>query len=150
MLKHEEYMRLALDEAKMAFEENEVPVGAVGVYNDQVIALAHNLRERDQDPLAHAEMYVLYKASRHLRSWRLEDLIMYVTLEPCIMCMGALLQSRIKHLIFGAMDPKAGACGSLYDLSSDKRFNHQIKVDSGVLAEESSQLIKKFFEERRK
>ena len=149
MLKYEEYMRLALNEAEQAYKENEVPVGAIGIYDNQVIALAHNMRERDQDPLAHAEMYVLYKASRHLRSWQLDDLTVYVTLEPCLMCMGALLQSRVKHLVFGAMDPKGGACGSLYDLSNDKRLNHQIKVVRGVLADESSRLLKKFFKEKR-
>jgi len=149
MLKHEEYMQLALKEAEKAYQDDEVPVGAIGVMNDQVIAMAHNLREKNQDPLAHAEMYVLYKAARHLNSWRLSDLVVYVTLEPCLMCMGALLQARIKMLVFGAMDPKAGACGSLYDLSSDARLNHQIKVYSGVLADNSSRLLKRFFKEKR-
>lgn len=149
MLKHEHYMELALREAEQAVAEREVPVGAVGVYDDQVIALSHNVRERDQDPLAHAEMYILYKASRHLNSWRLEDLTLYVTLEPCLMCMGALLQARVKHLVFGAMDPKAGACGSLYNLSNDQRLNHTIKVTSGVMADQCGSMLKDFFAQLR-
>lgn len=149
MSRHSEYMTLALKEAKQAYREGEVPVGAVGVYEGEVIAMAHNVRERDQDPLAHAEMYILYKASRHLESWRLDDLTVYVTLEPCLMCMGALLQARVKTLVFGAMDPKAGACGSLYDLSNDKRLNHRITVHSGMMADESERLLKKFFQDLR-
>lgn len=149
MKTHETYMKLALAEAQEAFEIGEVPVGAVGVYHNEVIAVAHNLRERDQDPLAHAEMAVLAEAARKLGTWRLEELCLYVTLEPCIMCVGALLQARVPRLVFGAMDPKAGAVGSLYDLANDPRLNHQMDVTSGVLAEESGQLLRRFFQNLR-
>ena len=142
-------MRLALQEAAQAAREEEVPVGALGVYHGEIIAQAHNVRERDQDPLAHAEITVISQAAKQLNSWRLEELIVYVTLEPCPMCMGALLQARVPQLVYGAMDPKAGACGSLYDLSNDERLNHRIDVTRGVLAEECGQVLKDFFRERR-
>lgn len=145
----QEAMRLALAEARQAAAEGEVPVGAVGIVHGEVVARAHNLRERDQDPLAHAELAVLRQAAVALRSWRLEDLTLYVTLEPCLMCMGALLQARVPRLVFGALDPKAGACGSLYDVSNDPRLNHRIKVTAGVLAEESEQLLQDFFRQLR-
>ncbi len=147
---HEKYMQLALEAAQEAYNSDEVPVGAVAVYHNDVIARSHNQRESHQDPLGHAEIAVITEASRRLGSWRLEDVTLYVTLEPCLMCMGALLQSRVPKLVFGAMDPKAGACGSLYDVSNDARLNHAIEVVSGVLAEESSQLLKKFFQEKRR
>ena len=143
-------MQLALEAAQEAYNSDEVPVGAVAVYHNDVIARSHNQRESHQDPLGHAEIAVITEASRRLGSWRLEDVTLYVTLEPCLMCMGALLQSRVPKLVFGAMDPKAGACGSLYDVSNDARLNHAIEVVSGVLAEESSQLLKKFFQEKRR
>lgn len=149
MDKHAEYMLQALEVAKQAYAADEVPVGAVAVFNDEVISQAYNQREQDQSPLAHAEILLLDQIARRLNSWRLEDVTVYVTLEPCLMCMGALLQARVPRLVFGAMDPKAGACGSLYDLSDDARLNHRIEVVSGVLAVESSELLKRFFAERR-
>ena len=142
-------MRLALQEAKQAYAEEEVPVGAVAIYHNEVIASAHNVRETTQDPLAHAEVTVLLQAAQQLHSWRLEELIVYVTLEPCLMCMGALLQARVPKLVFGAMDPKAGACGSLYDLSNDERLNHRIVVTSGVMATECTELLQRFFKKLR-
>ncbi len=149
MPNHEYYMRMALQEAAQAAREEEVPVGALGVYHEEIIAQAHNVRERDQDPLAHAEIAVISQAAKQLNSWRLEELIVYVTLEPCPMCMGALLQARVPKLVYGAMDPKAGACGSLYDLSNDDRLNHRIDVTRGVLAEECGQVLKDFFRSKR-
>jgi tRNA(adenine34) deaminase len=146
---HEDYMKMALEEARLASSENEVPVGAIGLIGDRVIAQGHNEREKEKDPLAHAEMVVIAEAASQLRTWRLTELTVYVTLEPCLMCMGALLQGRIPRLIFGAMDPKAGACGSLYNLSKDGRLNHQIEVVSGILAKESSKLLKEFFQTKR-
>ncbi len=149
MLNNEEYMLLCLAEAQQAYQAEEVPVGGIAVYQEEVIARAHNTRERNQDPLAHAEMLLIQQAAQYLNSWRLENVIIYVTLEPCLMCMGALLQARIPKVVFGAMDPKAGAAGSLYDLSDDARLNHRIELVPGILAEESSQLLKKFFQEKR-
>lgn len=144
------YMAMALEEAQVAVSEREVPVGALAVVGDRIIGRGHNRRERQQSPLAHAEIEVLAAACRELRSWRLEDLTLYVTLEPCIMCMGAMLQARVKRLVFGAMDPKAGACGSLYNLATDQRLNHQIEVVSGVMAKEAGAILKKFFANLRK
>ncbi len=149
MSEPEIFMRQALAEAELAAQRDEVPVGAIAVYHNEIIARGHNLRERTQDPLGHAELIVLSQAAKQLNSWRLEEVILYVTLEPCLMCMGALLQARVPQLVFGAMDPKAGACGSLYDVSNDARLNHRIEVTSGVLAEESSQLLKTFFASKR-
>lgn len=142
---HEFYMQQALAEARQANQEGEVPVGAVVVFQGQVIGRGHNRREMKQDPLAHAELEAIQAAAGYLRSWRLEDVALYVTLEPCLMCMGALLQARVPQLIFGALDPKAGACGSLYNLSADSRLNHQIEVTQGVCAEAASQLLQDFF-----
>lgn len=143
------YMREALAEARQANQEGEVPIGAVVVFQGQVIGRGHNRREMKQDPLAHAELEAIQAAAGYLRSWRLEDVALYVTLEPCLMCMGALLQARVPQLIFGALDPKAGACGSLYNLSADSRLNHQIEVTQGVCAKESIQLLQDFFRDLR-
>jgi tRNA(adenine34) deaminase len=138
-------MRVALDQARAAASEGEVPVGAVVVYDAQVLARAHNLRETRGDALAHAELLALAEASRAIPGWRLERTTLYVTLEPCAMCAGALVQSRVERLVYGAADPKAGFCGSLGDLVRDPRLNHRLEVRAGVLAEESSELLRTFF-----
>jgi len=143
------YMQMALAEARKAYQRAEVPIGAVVVCNDQVVGRGFNLREQTQDPTSHAEMIALREAAANEASWRLEDCQLYVTLEPCPMCAGAILQSRIKRLVYGASDPKAGAVRSLYQLLDDNRFNHQVEVEAGVLEKESAQLLKDFFRELR-
>ncbi|MDI6843296.1 MAG: tRNA adenosine(34) deaminase TadA [Anaerosomatales bacterium] len=143
------YMTIALEEARAAAEEGEVPIGAVVVCDGAVIARAHNRRETDADPTAHAEMIAIREAARKLGRWRLSDCTVYVTLEPCPMCAGAMHQARIERLVFGARDPKAGAVGTLYDLSSDERLNHRFTVTSGVLAEECAAVLRRFFERLR-
>jgi tRNA(adenine34) deaminase len=144
-----ELMQEALREAEIAYSHQEVPIGAVVVYQNKIIARAHNRKEELQDPTAHAEILALQQASRYLGSWHLEDIDLYVTLEPCPMCSYAMLQARIKRLIFGTPDPKAGAAGSIIDIVQDKRFNHQIEVVSGVLEKECSLILQRFFKERR-
>ncbi len=139
------FMQQALREAEKAALRREAPVGAVAVLGEKVIARSHNLRETKQDPLGHAEIYLLSKAAKKLGRWRLSDVTLYVTLEPCLMCMGALIQARVGRLVFGAFDPKAGACGSLYDLSKDSRLNHRIEVTPGVLEKECSRILSDFF-----
>jgi tRNA(adenine34) deaminase len=143
-------MTMALEEAGLAFAEGEVPVGAVGVIQDKVVVRAHNRREAEQSPLGHAEIMVIDQAARQLKTWRLTELTLYVTLEPCLMCLGAMLQARIPKLVFGCRDPKAGACGSLYSLAEDDRLNHRIEVEEGILADHCSQILKDFFKERRR
>ncbi|RAK04999.1 tRNA(adenine34) deaminase [Halanaerobium saccharolyticum] len=143
------YMQMALAEARKAYQKAEVPIGAVVVCDDQVVGRGFNLREQTQDPTSHAEMIALREAAANEASWRLEDCQLYVTLEPCPMCAGAILQSRIKRLVYGASDPKAGAVRSLYQLLDDNRFNHQVEVEAGVLEKESAQLLKDFFRELR-
>jgi len=142
-------MRLALDEARQAGEAGEVPVGAVVVAGGQVVAAAGNRRESAADPTAHAEILALKAAARSLGSWRLDDATVYVTLEPCPMCAGALVAARVARLVFAAPDPKAGACGSLYNLCADPRLNHEIPVDSGVLGPEAAELLSGWFAARR-
>jgi tRNA(adenine34) deaminase len=137
-------MKAALTEAKKAYLIDEVPVGAVIVYNNKIIARGHNTREKEQSVLGHAEINAIRKASKKVGSWRLEDCEMYVTLEPCSMCSGAIIQSRIKNLYFGAYDPKTGACGSVLNLFEND-FNHKVNVIGGVMEEECSQIIKDFF-----
>jgi tRNA(adenine34) deaminase len=127
------YMKMALAEARKAYQRAEVPIGAVVVCNDQIVGRGFNLREQTQDPTSHAEMIALREAAANEASWRLEDCQLYVTLEPCPMCAGAILQSRIKRLVYGASDPKAGAVRSLYQLLDDDRFNHQVEVEAGVM-----------------
>jgi tRNA(adenine34) deaminase len=144
-----ELMQEALKEAEIAYSHQEVPIGAVVVYQNKIIARAHNRKEELQDPTAHAEILALQEAARYLGSWHLEDMDLYVTLEPCPMCAYAMLQARIKRLIFGTLDPKAGAAGSIINIIQDKRFNHQIEVVSGVLEKECSLILQKFFQERR-
>ncbi len=142
-------MREALKEAEVAYLKKEVPVGAVIVYQNKIIARAYNQKEELPDPTAHAEMLALQKAAQYLGSWHLEDTELFVTLEPCPMCAYAMLQARIKRLVFGAYDLKAGAAGSIINLVQDKRFNHQIEVVGGILKEECGLLLQKFFQERR-
>jgi len=139
-------MRLALDQAMQSAAAGEVPIGAVLVQQGSVLAQSHNHRETWQDPTAHAEMIVIREAARTLRQWRLIDTTLFVTLEPCAMCLGAILLARIPRLVFGARDPKAGACGSVLDFSSDPRLNHRVEVIGGVLEEESQQMLSKFFQ----
>lgn len=142
---HEHWMQEALLEASFAAGQGEVPIGAVAVSENEIIAKAHNLREATRDPLGHAELLLLKKVSQEFGSWRLEEVTVYVTCEPCLMCMGALLQARIPRLVFGCFEPKTGACGSLYDLSSDKRLNHRIEVVSGILQESCAAVLVQFF-----
>lgn len=146
---HEAFMRLALAEAEAAVREDEVPVGAVIVHQGRVIAAAHNQREQLQDPTAHAEMIAITQAAHTLRSWRLEGCTLYVTLEPCAMCAGAMVLARLPLLVYGAADPKAGAVDSLYRLLSDARLNHRVQVVSGVLARECGAILTSFFQQKR-
>jgi tRNA(adenine34) deaminase len=143
------YMAMALQQAEAAAEMGEVPIGAVVVCEGAVVSHAHNRREMDRDPTAHAELLAVREAAERLERWRLSDCTVYVTLEPCPMCAGALISARIGRLVYGAPDPKAGAVGTLYDLADDDRLNHSFEVTSGVLAEESSRLLKDFFGELR-
>lgn len=141
----EDFMRLAITEAEKARAINEVPIGAVIVLNGEVIASASNLRETEQNAVAHAELLAIQKACKHLGTWRLEEAELYVTLEPCPMCSGAIILSRIKKVVFGASDPKAGCAGTLMNLLVDERFNHQSEVIGGVLEDECGQLLSSFF-----
>lgn len=145
----EHWMRVAIEEAKKASDIGEVPIGAVIVKDNQLIAKAHNLREVDQQAVAHAELLAIQEANHILEKWRLEGATLYVTLEPCPMCAGAIIMSRLDRVVFGAKDPKAGCAGSLMNLLTDQRFNHQAEVVEGVLAEECSQLLKSFFKSLR-
>jgi tRNA(adenine34) deaminase len=148
---HTEHMAMALDEAAAAAAEDEVPVGAVIVsVRDGVIGRAHNQREQLQDPTAHAEMIAITQAAAALRSWRLERCILYVTLEPCPMCAGAVVQARIPLVVYGAADPKAGACDTLYRLTSDPRLNHRAQVVGGVLADRCAAVLSEFFAGKRR
>ncbi|MHC4225284.1 MAG: tRNA adenosine(34) deaminase TadA [Planctomycetota bacterium] len=142
-------MRAALREARKAAEDEEVPVGAVVVQGGRIIGRAHNQRERLRDPTAHAEMIAITQAAAALESWRLEGATLCVTLEPCVMCAGALVNARISRVVFGARDPKAGACGSLYQVGMDPRLNHSFEVMGGVLEEECAALLRDFFTPRR-
>jgi tRNA(adenine34) deaminase len=143
------HMRAALAEAEAAAESGEVPVGAVVVAGGEVVARGHNRSETDNDPSAHAEIVALREAARKTGNYRLTDATLYVTLEPCAMCMGALVQARIERLVFGAYDPKAGAAGSAIDLSDSPSFNHRFEINGGVMAEECGSVLKAFFESRR-
>jgi tRNA(adenine34) deaminase len=146
---HEEFMQLALAQARLAVEQDEVPVGAVIIHEGRVIAAAHNQREQLQDPTAHAEMIAITQAAAARGSWRLDDCLLYVTLEPCPMCAGAIVQARLPWLIYGATDPKAGAVHTLFQLVSDRRLNHRVETVGGVLAQESSDLLSGFFRNQR-
>ncbi len=144
------FMYAALQEAEKAFEEDEVPVGAVVVHNNRIIGRGYNQIEKLKDATAHAEMIAITSASNNLQNWRLNECSIYVTLEPCVMCTGALLASRIKQLYYGASDIKFGACGSIHNLAENSKTNHTIEVFSGILAKESEQLLKSFFDKQRK
>lgn len=139
------FMRTALQQAALALPLGEVPVAAVLVREGQILARAHNAREIHQDPTAHAEMIVIREAAAALGSWRLTDTTLYVTLEPCAMCVGAIIHARIARVVFGAWDPKAGACGSLFDLPGEPRMNHRVRISGGVLEEDSQALLQSFF-----
>ena len=145
----EKFMQEAIKEAKKAEEVNEVPIGAVIVHNGEIIARGHNIRETSQETLSHAELVAIQEANQKIGSWRLEDCTLYVTLEPCPMCAGAIIQARIQRVVFGAQDPKAGCAGTLYNLLEDTRFNHQVEVLSGVLQEECADLLTLFFKKLR-
>jgi tRNA(adenine34) deaminase len=146
---HEAYMREAIKEAVAAYEEQEVLVGAIIVHNGRIIARAHNQRELLKDPTAHAEMIAITQAATALNNWRLTGATMYVTLEPCAMCAGAMVLARVDKLVYGTADPKAGACGTLYDIPQDSRLNHRVEVVPGVMAQDCAQLLTNFFVERR-
>ncbi len=146
---HEHYMRTALREAEAAFAEDEVPVGAIVVHGEKIIAAAHNQREQLRDPTAHAEMIAITQASEMLQSWRLNDCILYVTLEPCPMCAGAILLARIPLVVYGTPDPKGGAAESLLQLLDDSRFNHQAQSISGVLQQQCGSILTRFFQKKR-
>ncbi len=141
----EYYMRQAMLQARKARRLREVPIGCVIVYEDKIIARGYNRRVTDRSTLAHAEINAIRKACKVIGDWRLEGCTMYVTLEPCPMCAGAIVQARIPRLVIGCMNPKAGCCGSVLDMTNEKGFNHQVSVTSGVLGEECSQMMKSFF-----
>ncbi|MEE3369644.1 MAG: tRNA adenosine(34) deaminase TadA [Planctomycetota bacterium] len=147
---HEIYMRAALQQAELALSENEVPVGAVIVRNERIIAAAHNQREQLRDPTAHAEMIAITQAAEAVGGWRLLECTLYVTLEPCPMCAGAILQARIPNLVYGAADPKAGAVSSLFRLLGDARLNHRTEVVPSVLDEDCGRILSDFFSQRRR
>lgn len=146
----EDYMEMALAEARQAELMDEVPIGAIVVYHGKVIGAGHNMRERFQNAAYHAELLAIMEACEYLGSWRLEECDLYVTLEPCMMCSGAIMNSRIRTLYYGAKNPKAGTVESLYHLLSDSRFNHQVEIRSGIKENECQQLLKQFFKRVRK
>ena len=146
----EKFMKEALKEAKKAYEKLEVPVGCVIVKEGKIIARAHNLKETKFDTTKHAEIVAIQKASKKLKSWRLLDCEMYVTLEPCSMCAGAIINSRIKKVYIGAMDEKTGACSSVLNLFEDYKFNHKVELETGMMSEECEKILKDFFKELRK
>ena len=145
----EKYMLEALKEAKKAYLKKEVPVGAIIVKDDVIISRGHNLKETKQNSIEHAEIVAINKACKKLKSWRLIDCEMYVTLEPCVMCTGAIINSRIKKLYIGTMDMKTGACGSKLDLLNDYKFNHVVEVEKGILSKECEYILKDFFKKLR-
>ena len=145
----EKFMKQALKEAKKAYEKEEIPVGAVIVKDGKIIGRGHNLKETKNDTTKHAEIIAIQKASKKLEAWRLENCEMYVTLEPCTMCMGAIINSRIKKIYIGALDEKTGACGSFIDLSKYK-YNHKIEIEKGILKDECEYIVKEFFKQLRK
>lgn len=150
MEEKEYYMRQALKEAEKAYKKLEIPVGAIIVKDGKIIARAHNQKETKTDTTKHAEILAIQKASKKLNSWRLLDCEMYVTLEPCAMCAGAMINARIKKVYIGTMDEKTGAVGSVFNLFEDYRFNHKVEVEKGILKQECEDILKKFFKELRK
>lgn len=149
MTKDEQFMQEAISEALKAKQIGEVPIGAVIVVDDQIVSRAHNLRESEQRSIAHAELLAIDEACKMTGSWRLEDAVLYVTLEPCPMCAGAIVLSRVKKVVFGAYDPKGGCAGTLMNLLNDERFNHQSEVIGGVLENECGELLSQFFRDLR-
>ena len=149
MSNDEKWMRIAIEEANLAMDKNEVPVGAVLVKNDTLIAQAHNKPITKNDPTAHAEIQLLQKAGEQQKNYRLPESTLYVTLEPCTMCFGAMVHARIDRIVYGASDPKTGVCGSRMNLNEENFFNHKISITSGILEKESSELLKLFFKSRR-
>ena len=148
MISHDTYMEEALKEATKALDKDEVPVGAVIVHDGKIIARAHNQIKLLKDPTAHAEMIAITQAAAHLSNERLIDTVMYVTVEPCSMCAGALVLARVKRLVYGAADPKTGACGSIMDITRDKRLNHRLEVVAGVRKEDCASLLQEFFRKK--
>ena len=145
----EYYMRLALDEARRALSNGEVPVGAVLVHDGQILACGHNGPVAQSDPTAHAEIVVMRAGARKIDNYRLTGTVLYVTIEPCVMCMGALIHARVARLVYGAADPRVGAAGTVFDLAGDSRLNHRLEVNGGVLEEECRGIIQAFFKNRR-
>ena len=145
----EKYMKEAIRQAKKGWKMEEVPIGCVIVHEEKIIGRGYNRRTTDKNPLAHAELAAIKKASKKMGDWRLEDCILYVTLEPCQMCSGAIVQARVKRVVIGCMNPKAGCAGSILNLLQVERFNHQVEITSGVLEAECSQMMKGFFKELR-
>lgn len=150
MTQEEKYMKEAIRQAKKAYALDEVPIGCVIVQNDKIIARGYNRRNTDKNTLAHAELTAIKKASRKTGDWRLEDCTMYVTLEPCQMCAGAIVQSRMKKVVIAAMNPKAGCAGSVINLLQMAQFNHQVEIERGLLGEECSAMLSEFFRQLRK
>ncbi|MBR4027834.1 MAG: tRNA adenosine(34) deaminase TadA [Lachnospiraceae bacterium] len=149
MTQDEKYMKVAINQAKKAYALEEVPIGCVIVQNDKIIARGYNRRNTDKNTLAHAELLAIKKASKKTGDWRLEDCTMYVTLEPCQMCAGAIVQSRLKRVVIGSMNPKAGCAGSVLNLLQMKQFNHQVEMETGILGEECSLMLSEFFRQLR-
>ncbi len=147
---HSHWMQQALLQAQIAKIKDEVPIGAVVVNEDGIVAAAHNVRESERDPVGHAELIAIRNAAKALGRWRLSDCTLYVTLEPCTMCAGAIVLARIPRVVFAARDPKAGAAGSLFNILKDERLNHQPEIIEGVLEAEASEMLKQFFREKRK
>lgn len=145
----ERWMRAALDEAELALAHDDVPVGAVAVWQEKIIGRGHNQRERDKDPTAHAEMTALRQAAHYLNRWRLGDVTLYCTLEPCCMCAGAIVLARVPRVVYAAIDQKAGCAGSIVDLLRHHRLNHRVDVDVGLMADEAASLLHSFFLQRR-
>jgi tRNA(adenine34) deaminase len=149
MTKDEKWMQIAIAEAKLAIKEKEIPVGSVLIQNEKIIAQAHNQPIGKNDPTAHAEIQLLRKAGKQLENYRLGGSTLYVTLEPCAMCFGAIIHARIERIVFGALDPKTGVCGSCLDLNKEDFFNHKISITGGVLDKECSDLLRLFFKSKR-
>ena len=149
MNKDEKWMKIAISEANLAINKGEIPVGAILIQDGKLIAKAHNKPILNHDPTAHAEVEVLRKAGKKLKNYRLARSTLYVTLEPCIMCLGAIMHARIERIVFGASDPKTGVCGSKTDLTSEYFFTHKVKVNGGVLEEENKEILQSFFKSRR-
>ena len=150
MNENEKYMKEALKEAQKAYKKLEIPVGAVIVKDGKIIAKAHNIKEQKKDTTKHAEIIAIQKASKKLNTWRLNDCEMYVTLEPCSMCAGAIIQARLKKVYIGTMDEKTGACGSVLNLLKDYKFNHEVELETGLLEENCKKILQDFFKELRK